>query len=347
MFCFFLTGCGHNKNTDTVNDKLQSVPNRNPVKVMVLHPATFQKELISNGKLGALRKSVLKFDISEELTVLNVQNGDRVKKGEVIACLKQDKLQQALQQAEIQMEKSRFDLQNLLIGQGYQLRDSAAIPPAIFKTAGIQSGYTAAVNELQYARYNLRSTMLRAPFAGLVANIQHNVYEQVSASDEFCTLIDNSAYEVQFPVLETEIKDISPGKKIKVIPFAHDNDIYNGEVTEINPVVDENGLITIKGLIKNTKGLMEGMNVKVKIETAIPNCLIVPKEAVVIRQDQEVLFRYTAGKAFWTYVRTGFENSTSYTVTAHPDKGGTLAPGDTVIISGNLNLAHESEVEIE
>jgi hypothetical protein len=87
--------------------------------------------------------------------------------------------------------------------------------------------------------------------------------------------------------------------------------------------------------------------VKVKIETAVPGQLVVPKSAVVQRQNQEVLFKYTNGIAFWTYVKTGYENSTSYTVTAHPDKGGTLMAGDTVIISGNLNLAHESEVTFE
>lgn len=68
---------------------------------------------------------------------------------------------------------------------------------------------------------------------------------------------------------------------------------------------------------------------------------------MVLRQNQEVLFKYVNGSAFWTYVQTGLENSTSYSVTAHPDKGGVLQEGDTVIISNNLNLAHESEVKLK
>ena len=77
-----------------------------------------------------------------------------------------------------------------------------------------------------------------------------------------------------------------------------------------------------------------------------PVSLVVPKPAVVLRDNQEVLFKIVGGKAYWTYVKTLLENSDSYAVIAHPDKGATLEPGDTVIVSGNLNLAHESGVEV-
>jgi len=59
------------------------------------------------------------------------------------------------------------------------------------------------------------------------------------------------------------------------------------------------------------------------------------------------LFRIINGKAFWTYVKTEFENSNSYTVKANADRGAEINVGDTIIISNNLNLAHESEVEFD
>lgn len=348
IFLLLCANCKHeNAKDQTPVDKLQSVPNRNPVKIIVLKPSTFQKELISNGKLVALHKSVLKFKAGEELAILNMNNGDRVEKGQVIAKLDQEKFLQTLQQAELQLAKAELELRDILIGQGYQWEDSTRIPSGILEMARLRSGYTSALYNKQNANTDLQNTVLRAPFTGIVANISHKIYEQVNTSSEFCTLIDNSAYEVEFEVLETEISEISLNKTVKVIPFVHEDEVYQGFINEINPVVDENGLIRIKALVKNTQGLMEGMNVKVKTETAVPDMLVVPKSAVVLRQNQEVLFKYTHGKAFWTYVQTGYENSTSYTVNAHPDKGGSLAAGDTVIISGNLNLAHESEVVIE
>ncbi|NIJ46621.1 hypothetical protein FHR24_003116, partial [Wenyingzhuangia heitensis] len=74
---------------------------------------------------------------------------------------------------------------------------------------------------------------------------------------------------------------------------------------------------------------------------------VVPKSAVILRQNQEVLFKVVNGKAYWTYVLTTHENSSSYAVIPHPDKStANLEENDSIIVSGNLNLAHESEVKV-
>jgi membrane fusion protein (multidrug efflux system) len=159
-------------------------------------------------------------------------------------------------------------------------------------------------------------------------------------------VIDDSKFDVEFKVIESEISSISIGKQVKVTAHANEKSMMV-KVMEINPTVDENGLISVKAVVANPGSLFDGMNVKVLIKSEVDNQLIVPKTAVVLRQNQEVLFVYKNGIAFWTYVQTQYENSDSYAVIAHPDKNGTLEPGDTVIVNGNLNLAHESEVEID
>lgn len=49
----------------------------------------------------------------------------------------------------------------------------------------------------------------------------------------------------------------------------------------------------------------------------------------------------------WNYVHTGLENATQYVVSNKADTGVTdgLLEGDTVIVTGNLNLAHEAKVQ--
>jgi len=68
---------------------------------------------------------------------------------------------------------------------------------------------------------------------------------------------------------------------------------------------------------------------------------VVPKSAVVLRTGRQVLFTLENGKAIWHYVQTGLENAGNYTIT-----GETLKEGDQVIVSGNINLAHESPVTV-
>jgi len=343
-----LFSCSGKKADENENaEKRQYVQQQNPVAVIVLKKGPFKKELVNNGKLVAVRKSELKFRVSDQLEQVNVKNGDHVEAGQLIASLMPFTYQQDLKSAQIKLKEAKLEMQNVLIGQGYNTLDSTQMPSQIYQMSLIKSGYTEAMQNMQTADFNLKSTRLTAPFNGVVANIGQKKYEQVNSGDVFCILIDDSEFEVEFNVVENEIADISAGDEVQVIPFSDGSKNYKGRISEINPMIDENGLILVKARVRNPGGLMEGMNVKVLVEKEIPGQMVVPKSAVVLRQNQEVLFKYTHGIAFWTYVQTVAENSSSYSVIAHPDKGGTLAPGDTVIISGNLNLAHESDVVIE
>ncbi len=343
-----LGACSGTQSKETENaEKRQYIKQENPVEVIILKKGIFRKEMVNNGKLVAVRKSELKFRVSDQLDQVNVKNGDHVKAGQLIASLVPFTYRQDLKSAEIKLKEARLEMQNVLIGQGYNTMDSIQVPRHIYQMALIKSGYTEALQNLQTAEFNMESTRLTAPFTGVVANISQKKYEQVGTADAFCTLIDDSEFEVEFSVVENEIPDIAIGDEVQVIPFSDNSKNYKGKISEINPMIDENGLILVKALVANPGGLMEGMNVKVLVEKEVPGQMVVPKAAVVLRQNQEVLFKYTHGIAFWTYVQTQAENSTSYSVIADPDKGGTLEPGDTVIISGNLNLAHESEVVIK
>ena len=340
--------CGtKNQNKEGNAEKRQYTEQRNPVEVLRLQKGTFKKELVNNGKLVALRKSELQFRVGEQLEKLNVKNGDKVKAGQIIATLNSFTYQQQLTTAQIQLKRTKLEMQKVLIAQGYNATDSATVPPNSYEIAMVRSGYAEAVQNYKTAVFNLESTKLAVPFSGIVANLKQKQYDRVGSGSSFCTLIDDSEFEAEFSIVESEAGDIRMGDEVQIIPFSNQT-ICKGRISEINPVVDENGLILIKALVKNSGSLMDGMNVKVLVEKEIPDQLVVPKSAVVLRDNQEVLFKCTKDTiAFWVYVKAGFENSSSYSVQADPDKGGSLQAGDTIIVSGNLNLAHESIVTIK
>lgn len=343
----FLGACAaKNAERPTEAAKRQYLDQQNPVEVMILQNGPFLRELVNNGKLVALRKSELQFRVGEQLEKVAFHNGDMVKTGQLIAELNPFTFSQQVSNIEIQLKRARLEMQNVLIGQGYNTMDSTKIPRHIYEMAAIKSGYAEASQSMKSAQFNLESTRIVAPFNGKVANIVQKQYDRINAGVTFCTLIDDSEFEAEFKIVESEAKEIRLGDEVQVIPFS-DNTNYKGRISEINPVIDENGLILVKADVKNPGGLMDGMNVKVLIEKQVPNQLVVPKSAVLLRDNQEVLFRCTKDSiAFWTYVQVTGENTTCYSVIAHPDKGATLTAGDTVIVSGNLNLAHESKVVV-
>ncbi|MBQ5827327.1 MAG: efflux RND transporter periplasmic adaptor subunit, partial [Bacteroidales bacterium] len=238
------------------------------------------------------------------------------------------------------------DLYDALIGFGYG-RDTNNVPAEILNVAKIRSGYASALNSYKIAQIALQNATLTAPHSGVVANLTVKPHEY--SSEAVCTIIDDSAFNVEFKVLEGELPYIATGREVAVQPFIDVTQNYSGTIKEINPFVDEKGQIAVTASISNKWGkLIEGMNVKVFIKSTKENLPIVPKSAVVMRDGYDVLFVFNpqTGKAEWRYVDILHSNSTHHVVRGHKEKDVQLDEGEAIIISGNLNLADGSDVEI-
>lgn len=342
-----LAACGGRTGTgDGGNDKLQQTPEINTVEVITLERTDFARELLSNGKLAAASRAALSFRSGGPLETVAVRNGQRIARGAVIARVSRPDIRIALESAEIALRKAEADLYDYLVGQGYPARDTTGVPVELMAAARMRAGYDAAKNSLRRARYDEEGTVLTAPFSGRVADIALRRFDQ-AGSEPFCTLVDDSAFDVDFTVMESEYSFLSAGQTVQVTPYADPAIRCTGSITTINPTVDRNGQISVRARVKGDGRLLDGMNVKVLVERTVPGQLVVPRSAVVIRDNLDVLFTYTDdGKAHWTYVKILASNGDSHVVTANTDRGAVLNEGDRVIISGNLNLAEGSDVTL-
>lgn len=344
----FTVACTSKEKTESETGSVETVlPElQHEVQTMVLHPSDFHHELISNGKLSAKRYVDIRFQSSEPITNIYVRNGDYVKKGQKIAVLDMFRLSNKIAQSKDALERAKLDLQDALIGQGYTLQDSARVPAEIMKLVRVKSGYDQSQAQYQLALRDEKNATLIAPFDGVVANLFAKELNTASTSEIFCTIIDNHSLEASFTVLESELPLIKQGDKVRVSPFALSNVQTEGSITEINPLVDESGMVKVKAMVEDKGKLFQGMNVRVSIHRSLGKQLVIPKEAVVLRNARQVVFTLVNGKANWIYVQTGLENASSYTVNERGEGTEGLNEGDVVIISGNINLAHEAPVNV-
>lgn len=337
------SACSDNKSdTDKKEGSVETIlPDEiTQVTIEKLVLGDFNHELISNGKLASHHRADLKFQSQELIAKIYVRNGDQVKKGQKLAELDKFKLENSLKRAEDALERAKLDLQDVLIGQGYLIENLDAVPEPIMKLAKIKSSYDLAVSNVETARYELEQATMTAPFDGIIANLTTKEYNY-PPSDAFCTLIDNHGLEASFTVLESELSLIKKGDRVTIRPFVQTAGATEGRITEINPLVDENGMVKVRASVNNAGQLFEGMNVRVSVLRSVADQLVVPKTAVVLRTGRPVVFTYRDGKSFWNYVQTGLENSDSFTITAEGIK-----EGDMIITSGNINLADESPVKV-
>lgn len=323
------------------------------VDTISLSLQTFQKQILCNGRMTAMRKAELVCPkYGDVLQSVNVQNGQHVSAGQLLAVSDSKDKSAELDRARHDLERATVELQDKLIGLGYDVSSASndewkhRVPADVLRRAEVTSGYYSATFAVQSAQTALNACRLTAPFSGRIADLAARPYQH---GDKFCTLIDDSYFDVEFKILEAELQSVAKGTKVKVSPFVQEDKVFDGTVTEVNPTVDERGLVKVVARVKNTdEHLIDGMNVKIIIENSVPNMMVVPKEAVVERDGYHVVFLYDAqtSRAVWTYVDIAYSNLTNFAITGCERKETKLHEGDVVIISGNLNLADDTEVRI-
>lgn len=338
-----LVACGSKQNDEQENESgVETVlPSKiAEVKVVELQPSNFHHETVSNGKATAHEYADLSFaGNTAVIDKVFVKNGDFVKKGQPIASLDRFKLENTLSQNRNDLDKAKLEMADVLIGQGYDPDKQSEIPAEVIRLARLRSGLDQAETQLAATERELSESTLTAPFDGIIANLFQKRHNRPDASEPFCRVISNGTMDVDFTVLESELAMIKPGDAVEVTSYASDES-RTGRVIEINPLVDEDGLVKVKASVDGGKVLFDGMNVKVSVRRALDEQLVVPKSAVVLRTGKQVVFTVDGNKAMWNYVQTGLENMNEIVITEG------LEPGMKVIFSGNVNLAHEAPIKV-
>jgi len=351
VIAVLVCGCKGKKDKEENEDTTEMArgsfkADKNIVTVEPLSLKTFNKQLICNGKLEAQSKVAVQFEAQGKIDKINVRDGQKVQKGQILASLDKEQPRRQLEQARLAFDKAEMNLADRLLDYGYTLADTAKIPADQKRVIYINTGFIDSKMALENAERTFNQCDLKAPFSGKVASVKGHIYEQ---GGQFCTLIDDSRYLVRFSVLETEYGFVHVGQQVLVSPFVNNDLVIKGSIVSINPTVDQNGQIAVTAQVPGADELMDGMNVRITVENSVPNQMVVPKSAVVIRDNMEVLFRIDPdnGHSLWTYVNVLMSNTMEHVVEPNKDRGADLNIGDLIITSGNLNLGDDAEVVIQ
>ena len=343
-----LFGCGQKDSNNNAGDE-ESVAILLPtdeveVRTETLRTDDFMDELVSNGRLGAQEIAELRFVSTTGGNVpvkIFVQNGAYVSAGDPIAMLDTFLLSNSYSQAAVNLERAFLDLQGVQLDQGFTPADSASIPADIVRLASLRSGYYNAKTQLELAKYHLDNAVLRAPIAGMVTNLFAKPFNPIDNSEPFCIIINEKKPEIDFRILENELSKVKKGDQVKIQAFSSPDVETTGNIVDINPSVDRDGMVRIKANVQPHPQLFNGMNVRISVFRPLGKHWIVQKSAVVLRTGKKVVFAYKDGKAAWHYVETQHENATHCTITSD-----TLKEGDEIIFSGNEHLADGTNVKL-
>lgn len=337
-----LTSIACNDKTHSPNPEVETIPTTSNIAVntTLVTPRTFNTQVVANGIVEATHRSELRFKTGEQLAKIFVTSGTRVNQGTLLANLDNQLLKNAVNQAQINLNNANQKLLEEKIKFGYGSKIAMdSIPEHVQKTLYQLSGYSEAKNRLENATILYEQTLLKAPFAGTVANLVAKEGNFITPAEVFCTLLSHDKLDVIFQIMESELAFVQLGQSVQLTPFAIADKEYSGAIIEINPLVSNEGLVRIKAKIDKPDTLIfDGMNVRVFINKPIENLTVIPKEALVLRSNREVVFTVQNGLSKWNYVKIAQENHSHYALSEG------IKPGDTIIISNNMNLAHDADV---
>ncbi len=243
-------------------------------------PASQPAVLATMGKVVAVRFADLSFETVLPIAKVNGHNGLRGRSGQMLVELEPFQLRSAVQlqrhqveQASLQVEQARLQMQDVVIAQGYDPDQAGSVPENVMHNADVKSGYALSQKMLESARTQLEAAehaldegVLRAPFDGVVANVSVQAHQLSQAGQTVCRVIDNSALAVEFRVMEADLARFPMGAELTVVPVAAKGTLYDAVVSEINPVVDVQGAVTIRARLSKPDGLFEGMNAEVLLK---------------------------------------------------------------------------------
>ncbi len=345
-FFFTLTACQSNnsqeqKEAEGKSNISQTAENVVRVKIAESTIKAFPLQVLATGKVSALIQAKINFKTTGIIEKILISNSSMVKSGQILAVLDNEQQRVALQQAQDNLQDTKVELNKLLLEYGGKDRDTSSVSKRIMENIKAKSGYTKALTGVRDAELKLENTYLKAPYTGVIANLKTKAYNPSPTTEPFCTILSRDAMVVEVSILESELSVITLGQVAKVKSLAYADRNYIGKVSEINPMVNEQGLVLIKVRIQNPdQYLLEGMNAQVIVEKKLQNQIIVPKEAVVERSGKKVVFVYENGFAKWNYVTIAHENSQEVAISEG------LKAGQKVIVEGNLNLGHDAKVLI-
>jgi RND family efflux transporter MFP subunit len=325
-------------------------------------PSQAETVLTASGYVVARRKAAVASKGTGTLVFLGVDEGDRVKKGQVIARLEDSDVVAALQRARENLRVAQADLYDAKQSRERMqtLLKQDLVAQADYDVA--EARYQRVVATIDAAKFAVReaevaveNTRIVAPFDGTVLKKNADVGEIVaplagaaSSKAAVVTIADMSSLEVDADVSEANITRVTPNQPCEITLDAYPQQRYPGFVTKIVPTADRakaTVLVKISFRQYDEKVLPE-MSAKIAflapgspVDVGTPKLLLtVPAAAVTNHNGREVVFQVKDDRAVEVSVITGKRFAGFVEITSG------LKEGDKVIAKANPELKNGAKV---
>lgn len=358
--------------TQTANDvSLETDSQAVPVAVEVAVRGAISHSLTSTANLRALRAIEITTRAAGIITAVNVEEGDFVRKGQVLCSLDDRELQidlalaqQKLAQTKIKLEAARIrkeqtetqirnkrvelERNELALAEGLLAESEVAlerhqIDDLIHERRVTESTVRESQHKIEELEFEIRKVRLRisqtsvtAPFGGRITDRSVELGQSVRVADKLFELAAFSELYADVHLAERDSRSVEPGQRARILLGAGEDEEARGGVVRVSPVVDEEtGTVKVTAKLRPPNpAFRPGAFVRVEIETDTRgDVVLIPKQAV-LEEDGEsfVVVIDPLARALRKAVDLGYQSDSMVEVRSG------IEEGETVVTAGQGKL---------
>ncbi|EDP61483.1 efflux transporter, RND family, MFP subunit [alpha proteobacterium BAL199] len=316
------------------------------------------------GRLVARQNGMVAARVAERVAIVEVQVGDRVKRGDVLARLADDRLSSerllrvasveaaraavARDRATLAKTRQTLERQDQLKGSTAYRKDRTEdaqrdVEIAQAALTRSQADATAATAQLELADIAVTDATVRAPYDGVVTIKHTTAGAYVRVGDPVVSLLNDSEIEIEADIPADRLAALPPGTTIEaeVQNGGHIFAAVRAIVPEENPRTRTRAVrfvLQVDNKVQNEIAANQSVVLHIPVG-GTRDALTVSKDAIVRNGDREAVFVVIDGKAVYKTVALGESLGSRYEVLQG------LSAGDVVVIRGNESLRSGQAVQ--
>jgi membrane fusion protein (multidrug efflux system) len=312
-----------------------------PVEAAQVRVGPSQRQIQAVGSLRSNESVILRPELIGRIAQINFDEGQRVKKGQLLV-----QLDSAVPRAELVQMQASLALAKANYERAQELAKRNAGTERALDEARWKLRNDEAAVKLAEAR--LEKYALSAPFDGVVGLRKVSIGDLVKEAADLVNLEQVDPLKVDFRVPEVFLASLKVGQRIAVTVDALPGREFSGEVYAIDPLVDASGrAVVIRARIRNTDdALRPGLFARVGLVIdERQEAVFVPEQSLVPINDQLFVFKVVDGPqggkvVAFTKVKLGERRKGEAEVVEG------LKPGDVVVSAGLLKVRDGMPVQI-
>ncbi|MBK7267153.1 MAG: efflux RND transporter periplasmic adaptor subunit [Ignavibacteriales bacterium] len=318
-------------------DKGKSTKSDGPAKVKgkILKFDSFASEIKVMGKVIADEWVDLSPEVAGKITKIYFKEGSSVAKGQLLVKINDSELQAQLKKNDVklQLAAQNLDRQKKLLelnGTSQEQYDNS-----VFEYRSIEA-------DIDLLKAQIAKTEIRAPFSGQIGLRYVSEGAFATPGVKIATLQNKSALKIDFTVPQNYSIYMKEGRTIS-FTTGNEVDPLQAKIYAIEPGVDQQtATLKVRAYVSGRSvELIPGKVVEVLVSLSAPvQTILISSETLVPEISGYSVFMYKAGKAVSIPVQTGDRNEKVVQIL------GGIAEGDTMIVSGLIQLRNNSPVKL-